>query len=40
MLIESNASGKFNFVQIFNFLHDIHKYGLGGAILLWGGDFI
>ena len=41
VLIGSNASGKSNFVQIFNFLHHIHKHGLDDAILLQGGqDFV
>ena len=41
VIIGSNASGKSNFVQIFNFLNDIHKHGLNDAILLQGGqDFV
>ena len=37
VIIGANASGKSNFVQIFNFLKDIRKYGLDNAISLHGG---
>ena len=37
ILIGSNASGKSNLIQVFIFLRDIAKYGLGNAISLQGG---
>ena len=37
VFIGSNASGKSNFIQIFNFLHDITEHGLDNAISLQGG---
>ena len=37
VLIGANASGKSNFTQIFNFLHDITVHGLDNAISLQGG---
>ena len=37
VIIGANASGKSNFVQIFNFLSDIRKHGLDNAISLQGG---
>ncbi|MCY4491370.1 MAG: AAA family ATPase [Thaumarchaeota archaeon] len=37
VIIGANASGKSNFVQIFNFLKDIREYGLDNAISLHGG---
>lgn len=37
VLIGSNASGKSNFVQIFEFLRDIVKSGLNNAISMQGG---
>ena len=41
VLIGANASGKSNFVQIFNFLRDIKMHGLKNALSLQGGvDYI
>lgn len=37
ILIGSNASGKSNLIQVFIFLRDIAKYGIGNAISLQGG---
>lgn len=37
VLIGSNASGKSNFVEIFQFLRDIQRFGLNDAISLLGG---
>ncbi len=37
VIIGSNAAGKSNFTQIFNFLKDIHEHGLDNAILIQGG---
>ena len=37
VIIGANASGKSNFVQIFNFLKDIREQGLDNAISLQGG---
>jgi predicted ATPase len=37
IIIGSNASGKSNLIQVFKFLRDIAKYGLGNAISLQGG---
>ncbi len=37
LLIGSNASGKSNLIQVFIFLRDIAKYGIGNAISLQGG---
>ena len=37
VIIGANASGKSNFVQIFNFLKDIRKHGLDNSISLQGG---
>ena len=37
ILIGSNASGKSNLIQLFIFLRDIAKYGIGNAISLQGG---
>jgi predicted ATPase len=37
VLIGSNASGKSNFIKIFEFLRDISKYGLDNAISMQGG---
>ncbi len=41
VLIGANASGKSNFVQIFQFLRDIGSYGLDNAISIQGGvDYV
>ena len=37
VIIGSNASGKSNLIQVFKFLRDIAKYGLGNAVSLQGG---
>lgn len=37
-VIGANASGKSNFVQIFNFLKDMREYGLDSAISMQGGN--
>lgn len=37
VLIGANASGKSNFLQIFNFLRDIEQHGLKNAVSLQGG---
>jgi predicted ATPase len=37
VVVGANASGKSNFVEIFNFLRDISRYGLANAISLQGG---
>ena len=37
VIVGPNASGKSNFVQIFNFLRDIGEYGIDHAISLQGG---
>ncbi|MEI7434387.1 MAG: AAA family ATPase [Methanomicrobiales archaeon] len=37
IIIGSNASGKSNLIQVFIFLRDIAKYGIGNAISLQGG---
>ncbi len=37
VLIGANASGKSNFVQIFEFLGDIPKFGLNNAVSIQGG---
>jgi predicted ATPase len=38
VLIGANASGKSNFIRIFEFLRDIVKYGLDNAISMQGGS--
>jgi predicted ATPase len=37
VLIGANASGKSNFIQVFRFIKDLAKYGLGNAISYQGG---
>ena len=37
VIIGANASGKSNFVQIFNFIKDIKEHGLDNALSLQGG---
>jgi AAA15 family ATPase/GTPase len=37
VLIGANASGKSNFIQVFRFIKDLVKYGLGDAISYQGG---
>ena len=37
VIIGSNAAGKSNFVQVFNFLRDVHEEGLDNAFSLQGG---
>jgi predicted ATPase len=37
VLIGANASGKSNFVQIFEFLMDISNHGLDNAVSMQGG---
>jgi predicted ATPase len=38
LLIGANASGKYNFIRIFEFLRDIVKHGLDNAISMQGGS--
>lgn len=38
LLIGANASGKSNFIQVFQFLRDILRYGLDNAISMQGGS--
>lgn len=37
VIIGSNASGKSNFIRIFEFLRDIQRYGLDNAVSIQGG---